>query len=154
LIRVLRFITTVILVMPLFSCGGTRPANLGIKDSRLAPCPSTPNCISSDDLDLKHRVVPLELTLAIPAGEAWRGVRAAVAGLPRTKIITDGDDYLHAECSSAFFGFVDDLELHLRAGNHLIAVRSAARLGHGDFGVNRRRVEALRLSLRRQGIVR
>jgi hypothetical protein len=28
-----------------------------------------------------------------------------------------------------------------------IAVRSAARLGHGDFGVNRKRVENLRLLL-------
>ena len=149
-----RVISAVILVMPLFCCAGTKPANLGIKNSRLAPCPSTPNCVSSDDADRGHRIIPLELTLAIPAGETWRAVRTAVAGLPRTKIITDTDDYLHAECSSAFFGFVDDLGLHLRPGGDLIAVRSAARLGHGDFGVNRRRVEKLRSSLRRQGIVR
>ena len=74
--------------------------------------------------------------------------------LPRTKIITSTDDYLHAECSSAVFGFVDDLELHLRRGENLIAVRSAARLGHGDFGVNRKRVEQLRALLLRQGVVR
>ncbi len=148
----LRFLITLILVMPWFSCAGTRPANLGIKDSRLAPCPSSPNCVSSDDADPAHRIAPLEF--AIPAGEAWRAARSAVGGLARTKIITDADDYLHAECSSAFFGFVDDLELHLRAADHLIAVRSAARLGHGDFGVNRKRVENLRSSLRHQGIIR
>ena len=152
MIPALRVITAVILVMPLFSCAGTRPSNLGVKDSRLAPCPSSPNCVSSDDADPGHRIPPLEFT--IPAGEAWRAARSAVAGLARTKIVTDTDDYLHAECSSAFFGFVDDLELHLRPADHLIAVRSAARLGHGDFGVNRRRVENLRSSLRRQGIVR
>ncbi len=99
-------------------------------------------------------MVALELAPAIPAGEGWRAVRMAVAALPRTKIITDADDYLRAECSSAFFGFVDDLELHLRDDGHFIAVRSAARLGHGDFGVNRGRVEKLRSWLRRQGIVR
>jgi uncharacterized protein (DUF1499 family) len=147
-----RVITAVILVMPLFSCAGTRPANLGVKDSHLAPCPMSPNCVSSDDADPAHRITPLEL--AVPAGEAWRAVRSAVAGLARTNIVTETDDYLHAECSSAFFGFVDDLELHLRTADHLIAVRSAARLGHGDFGVNRKRVENLRSSLRRQGIIR
>ena len=97
---------------------------------------------------------PIELPrfeFAIPAGEAWRAARSAVGGLARTKIITDTDDYLHAECSSAFFGFVDDLELHLRPTDHLIAVRSAARLGHGDFGVNRKRVEGLRSALRQRG---
>ena len=64
------------------------------------------------------------------------------------------DDYIHAECSSAVFGFVDDLELHLRAAQKLIAVRSASRLGHSDFGVNRKRVENLRTRLQKQGVVR
>jgi uncharacterized protein (DUF1499 family) len=63
-------------------------------------------------------------------------------------------DYLHAECASAVFGFVDDLELQLRASEGRIAVRSASRLGRSDLGVNRRRVEALRSELARQGVVR
>ena len=138
--------------MPLFSCAGTRPSNLGIKDSRLAPCPSSPNCVSSDDADPDIEL-PRSSSLFPPAKPGAR-LRSAVGGLARTKIITKTDDYLHAECSSAFFGFVDDLELHLRATDHLIAVRSAARLGHGDFGVNRKRVENLRSSLRQQGIIR
>jgi uncharacterized protein (DUF1499 family) len=36
----------------------------------------------------------------------------------------------------------------------MIAVRSAARLGYSDFGVNRRRIERLRARLARQGVVR
>lgn len=138
--------------MPLFSCAGTRPGNLGVKDSRLKPCPSSPNCVSSDDTDAAHVISALQL--ALPPAEAWRAVQAAVAGLPRTKIITQTDDYLHAECSSAVFGFVDDLELHLRPAQNLIAVRSAARLGRSDLGVNRRRVESLRSLLRQQGVVK
>jgi uncharacterized protein (DUF1499 family) len=54
----------------------------------------------------------------------------------------------------AVFGFVDDIELHLRPVQGIIAVRSAARLGHSDFGVNRKRVEKLRLLLRNQGVIR
>jgi len=138
--------------MPLFSCAGTRPSNLGVKQSRLAPCPSSPNCVSSDDADAAHAISALQL--ALPPGEAWRAVQATVADWPRTKIITQTDDYLHAECSSAVFGFVDDLELHLRPAQNLIAARSAARLGRSDLGVNRRRVESLRSTLIKQGVAR
>lgn len=138
--------------MPLFSCAGSRPTNLGVKDSRLASCPSTPNCVSSDAHDPSHVVAAFQL--AVPSTDGWRTARATVAGLPRTKIITETDDYLHAESSSAFFGFVDDLELHLRSAQGVIAVRSAARLGHSDLGVNRKRVEKLRSLLAQQGVIR
>jgi uncharacterized protein (DUF1499 family) len=57
--------------------------------------------------------------------------------------------YLHAECRSALMGFVDDLELHLRAAEGTIAVRSASRLGWSDMGVNRQRVDTLRQEFRR-----
>jgi len=140
-----------VITMPVFSCSGTRPADLGVKDGRLLPCPASPNCVSSDAPDPAHSVAPFQLV--VPSTDGWRAARAAIDGLPRTKIITSTDDYLHAECSSAVFGFVDDLELHLRRGENLIAVRSAARLGHGDFGVNRQRVEQLRALLLRQGVV-
>lgn len=90
----------------------------------------------------------------MPVDVAWRTVRTTIANQPRTKIITETDDYFHAECSSWFFGFVDDLELHLRATQNIVGVRSAARLGHSDFGVNRKRVENLRVELIKQGVIR
>ena len=138
--------------MPLFSCSGTRPVNLGIKEGQLASCPSTPNCVSSDATDSAHAIPVFKLVL--PPVEAWRGLRAALESLPRVQIVTVTDDYVHAECSSAFFGFVDDLEFHLRPSQNIIAVRSAARLGHSDFGVNRKRVENLRGLLAKQGVIR
>jgi uncharacterized protein (DUF1499 family) len=108
--------------------------------------------VSSDASDPTHAIPPL--ALAGPPEQAWQSARAAVAELPRTRIVTGTDDYLHAECRSALFGFVDDLELHLRPGEGIIAVRSASRLGYGDLGVNRRRVESLRGALVRRGVVR
>ena len=138
--------------MAIISCSGKRPGDLGIKASRLAPCPPSPNCVSSDDAEAAHAIVALQLALA-PA-QAWPAVQSAVADFPRTEIVAETDDYLHAECSSTVFGFVDDLELHLRPAQNVIAVRSAARLGKSDFGVNRRRVETLRELLRRQGVIR
>ena len=145
-------ILIIFILMSLFSCAGQRPSTLGVKDARLAPCPASPNCVSSDDTDSRHSTSPFQRIVA--PGEAWRAVRTAVASLPRTKIVSETENYLHVECSSAIFGFVDDLELHLRMPQNLIATRSAARLGYSDFGVNRRRVENLRSLLRQQGVIR
>ena len=85
---------------------------------------------------------------------AWFAARDAVSQLPRTRIVTDTNDYLHAECKSRFFGFVDDLELQLRPEDGIIAVRSASRVGYSDLGANRKRVEDLRESLSAGGILR
>jgi uncharacterized protein (DUF1499 family) len=138
--------------MPLLSCAGKRPSNLGVSATGLAPCPSSPNCVSSDARDSEHRVPPLRLAVA-PA-EGWRSVREIVSELPRCRIVKETPDYLHAECRSALFGFVDDLELQLRPAEGTLAIRSASRLGHSDLGVNRRRVEGLRASLTGRGVLR
>ena len=138
--------------MPLLSCSDKNPANLGVSNSELTPCPESPNCVSSDARDSKHNIPPLQLIS--PPLEAFQTARKLVLELPRTRIVNETSDYLHAECRSALFGFVDDLELHLRPAEGIIAIRSASRLGYSDFGVNRRRVESLRDSLINQGVVR
>lgn len=138
--------------MSLFACAGSRPATLGLKDGGLAPCPATPNCVSSDATDSAHAIA--NFRLAMPPAISWQALIDLLETLPRVKIISATQDYIHAECSSVFFGFVDDLELHMRPGQNVIAVRSAARLGYGDFGVNRRRVEGLRASLEGRGVIR
>ena len=117
----------------------------------LAPCPSSPNCVSSDATDPSHHVP--HFSIILPINEAWSLVREAVKDMPRTEIVEITDNYLHAECTSAVFRFVDDLEFELRVEG-IIAVRSASRTGHRDFGVNRRRVEQLREMLRAKGVIK
>ncbi len=73
--------------------------------------------------------------------------------MPRTRIVNEDSEYLHAEARSALLGFVDDLELYLRPSLGRIEIRSASRLGWSDMGVNRQRVEALRDLLVDAGIV-
>jgi len=136
--------------MSLFSCSGQRPTNIGIHNGQLSLCPSSPNCVSSDDSDKDHFVEPFPITALDDT--TWKKVKDIVLNMPRTRIITETSDYLHAECHSAVFGFVDDVELHLRKADGIIAVRSASRLGHSDFGVNRKRIEALRALLVKQGL--
>jgi len=136
----------------LLSIPGRRPTDIGPQGSRLARCPGSPNCVCSDDDDATHGIAALRL--AVPAAEAWSAAKQAVLALPRTRIVTERGDYLHAECTSALLGFVDDLELHLRAGEAVIAVRSASRVGYSDFGVNRKRVERIRAALASRAAVR
>lgn len=62
-----------LLSMPLFSCAGKRPTNLGIESSRLTSCPSSPNCVSSDAVDSSHSIAAF--ALAIPPRDTWLGVR-------------------------------------------------------------------------------
>jgi len=90
-------------------------------------------------------VEPLPLGPDPSAG--WGRLVAAVRSLPRTTVVEDDGTYLHAESRSAFFGFVDDLEIRNDALTGRAQVRSAARLGYFDLGVNRARVEALRGAL-------
>lgn len=141
-------ITAVLLIaaMPLLARGGNQPAPPAAPATAgIASCPASPNCVSSAAQDTQHRIPPFQLAMA-PA-EAWQTTRELVAELPRTHIVQETADYLHAECRSALFGFVDDLELQLRPMEGIIAVRSAARMGYSDLGVNRRRVERLRVAL-------
>jgi uncharacterized protein (DUF1499 family) len=131
----------VVLSMLSLGCTGVRPANLGIKDGKLAPCPSTPNCVSSQSSDRVHAVEPLSFTGT--AAEAHAQIRKIILSMKRSRIIADTDSYIHAEFASAVFRFVDDVEFQFDDGAKVIHVRSAARLGYSDLGVNRKRVEEI-----------
>ena len=124
---------------PMFSW--KRPANLGVKDGRLAPCKRTPNCVSSqaDPADREHYIAPI----AFKASMA--DLRKAVESMPGSTIIKQESNYLYAEFRTPLMRFVDDFELYLD-GTTLHA-RSASRLGRRDFGVNRKRLESLRAKL-------
>ena len=126
----------------IIGCTGGRPANLGVRDGRLAPCPSSPNCVSSQSTDSKHAVLPLAYSSSTP--EAMAGLKKIILQMKRTTILAETDGYVHAEFVSAVWHFVDDVEFFFDDHAKLIQVRSASRLGFSDFGVNRKRMEAIR----------
>jgi uncharacterized protein (DUF1499 family) len=64
--------------------------------------------------------------------------------LKRTKIITNTENYIHAEVRTATFKFVDDVEFLFDDSEKIIQFRSRARSGHSDMGVNRKRMEKIR----------
>ena len=132
--------------------GGSKPDDLGVAvGGTLRACGSAPNCVCSDETRDSHHVEAL--TIVGPPDAAWSAARDAVEAMPRTRVVTDRGDYLHAECTSALMGYVDDLELHLRPEAGVVAVRSASRVGYSDMNVNRKRVESLRSELVRRGVV-
>ena len=109
-------------------------------DRRLKPCPNRPNCVSTQAADAVHRMPALpyrDLT------EARARLLAVLATQPRCRLITVEETYVHAECRSEVFHFVDDVELLFDEAAHLLHFRSAARLGYRDFRVNRERMEAI-----------
>lgn len=119
-----------------------RPTNLGARDGRLAPCKRSPNCVSSqaDPADREHYIAPLAY------GGSIAELRRALEALPRVTVIRAAPDYLYAEFRTPLLRYVDDVEF-VKAGE-LLHVRSASRLGHRDFGVNRRRIEEIRALIR------
>ncbi|MCC6533841.1 MAG: DUF1499 domain-containing protein [Burkholderiales bacterium] len=120
---------------------GKPPADLGVTAGRLKPCPTTPNCVHSQSAGRAH-IDPL--VFRGNADAALRGVRSILAAMPRVRVVEHTDDYLRAEASSRWLGFIDDVEFLLDPDASVIHVRSAARMGYSDFGVNRARVERIR----------
>jgi uncharacterized protein (DUF1499 family) len=61
------------------------------------------------------------------------------------EIQKEGNGYLWATFTTRVFRFVDDMALRMEAARGVIHVRSASRVGYWDLGVNRKRVETLRV---------
>jgi uncharacterized protein (DUF1499 family) len=149
-------ILAILLVGNLTGCGmglfsGKQPASLGVTAGRLAPCKSSPNCVSSqaDRSDESHYIAP------IAAGPDPERTFAALARIvrtsERTRVVTEERNYLYVEYRSRVFGFVDDVEFWLDPRAAVIHVRSASRVGYSDFGVNRDRIEGIRAQLAAAG---
>jgi uncharacterized protein (DUF1499 family) len=123
------------------------PEGLGVRDGRLAPCPNSPNCVSTqaDPSDRQHRMEPIPYDG--PVAMIIARIAALVAAEPRTAILSSEGPYLHAVFRSATMGYPDDVEFYVDEAAGLIHFRSASRLGEGDMGVNRQRMEMLTASL-------
>lgn len=121
-----------------------RPENLGVDDGQFAACPRSPNCVSSqaDESDNTHYIDPLPMRDTVDATR--QALVSIIEELPRSEVITSDENYIHAEFRSLTMGFIDDAEFYIDPNANVVHVRSAARLGEGDMGVNRRRIETIR----------
>lgn len=130
------------LLVLFLGCTGKKPLDLGVNHGRLVSCPRSPNCVSTQALDEKHRIDPIRYSGSL---EAVRNrMLDVLRSMPRTRIVEATDEYIHAECRTRVFGFVDDVEFYFNDRLKTIQFRSASRVGHSDFGMNRKRMEQIR----------
>lgn len=118
------------------------PQTLGITDNQLAPCPESPNCVSSLESRASHQTEPLEFNGSLE--EARKALITILENIPGSQLESVEDKYIHATFHSRMMGFVDDGEFLFDEENRLIHMRMAARLGWEDFDANLKRAEQIR----------
>lgn len=127
-------------VASLLHLEGPIPADLGVQDHGLAPCPSPAHCAQA--------------SWTVPdAQEALTNLLPVVLALDGVELVETDGPYLHATVTSRLFGFVDDLELFANESEGQLQARSQSRLGDSDLGVNGRRLDRLHRALESSSIV-
>jgi len=136
---------------------GRAPTELGVRDGKLKPPSRTDNSVSSqatlwpegEHASRYAQIAPL--ATGDNSSAAMGRLRTLLAAWPGARVVEDRSDYLRVEFMTPWLRFVDDAEFWLDPANNVIHVRSASRLGRKDFGVNRRRIEAIRAQLSTAG---
>jgi len=112
--------------------------SLGLNQNKLKPCPGTPNCICSEN----NPAYAWLLNNNDPE-LAWSVLQKIITA-HGGHIVEYTDTYLRAEFYSKWLRFIDDLEARLDQQQHIIHLRSASRTGYYDFGINRKRIKAIK----------
>lgn len=115
-----------------------RAPELGLQHGKLADCPQSPNCVSTEN----GRIGPILLEER-DAGRVWADLQQVIRA-QGGNIRNQTDDYLWATFKSSFFGFIDDLEARMDDENQAIQLRSASRVGYYDFNVNANRINKIK----------
>jgi uncharacterized protein (DUF1499 family) len=135
-----------VVLLTILSCA-SKPPKVELVDGKLRPCPSSPNCVSSESESAPSQVDPL--TFKGQPEQAWDELKDTLREMGG-KIQEEHTGYLWATFTSNLFRFVDDVEFRMIPAEGVIHVRSGSRVGHSDLGVNRKRVEKLRVIFNRK----
>ncbi|WP_320667852.1 DUF1499 domain-containing protein [Prochlorococcus sp. MIT 1307] len=111
---------------------------------------------NTDLLDLSSNELPecfvithcVRVNLEVPdLNRSFKQAKDIIEKTPRTKIIKQSDSYIHAESTTKLMHYVDDLEVKAIQEKKLLQIRSESRIGLGDMGANKKRVDLLTYSL-------
>jgi len=111
------------------------------QNSKLPPCPQSPNCVCTESSDRRHVIEPIPYTTSTP--DAINTI-VNILSSEKAKIVSKNEQYIRAEYRSKLFRFVDDVEFYFDNKTKVIHFRSASRIGYSDMGVNRKRMERIR----------
>ncbi len=131
-----------LVIFVLLASSGNRIVGTDIVQGRLPPCPETPNCVSSQSSDKKHAIAPLRYEGRME--EARQRLLEVIKAQEQASTFRIRGNHIHAEFTSSFLRFVDDVNFVFDDNAKIIHVRSASRVGYFDLGVNRRRIEKIR----------
>ncbi|KGX83805.1 DUF1499 domain-containing protein [Pontibacillus marinus] len=115
--------------------------SLGVQNGKLAPCPSSPNCVSTQSEDSSKKMEPLPFKGDIT--DTKQKLKTILESYPRTKIQNEDGNYIHSTFKTKFLRFTDDVEFYFDEEEKVIHFRSASRVGYSDLGKNRSRMEEI-----------
>jgi uncharacterized protein (DUF1499 family) len=157
---VIKCIVTAVLLLPVVAVAagrlgflqGRAPTDLGVRDGKLKPPSMTANSVTSQaalypDHPQRNSAGLAPLPLKGDGQAALAKIKAIVEGMDGARVIKSEPGYLYAQFTSKLMRFVDDVEFWFDPAANVIQVRSASRVGRGDLGVNRKRIEAVRAAL-------
>ena len=97
----------------------------------LKPCVQVAHCVQ-EEWDVSNVVSPFDQ------------IKSIIENTPRTEIVELNEDYLHAEATTKWMKYVDDLEVSYVPNLNKLLIRSESRVGESDLGVNQKRVNLIK----------
>ena len=76
--------------------------------------------------------------------EPFNEIKQIIENTPRSEIVQLKENYLHAEVTSKWMKYVDDLEISYLPESNKLLIRSESRVGDSDLGVNQKRVDSIK----------
>ena len=122
------------IILGLLFLGLVFPSKSYASHIELKPCIQISHCVR-EELEVEN------------ISEPFDSIKQIIENTPRTKIVENDGDYIHAEVTSRIMKYVDDLEISYESENNKIVIRSESRVGDGDFGVNKKRVDLIKNNL-------
>ena len=110
------------------------PSSLFASQVELKPCIQIDHCVR-EEWDVKNIENPFD------------EIKTIIENTPRTEIVDFNGDYLHAEATSKWMKYVDDLMISYFPGSNKLLIRSESRVGESDLGVNQKRVDLIKLKM-------
>ncbi len=119
--------------------GCTSPPEKPPAGAALPPCGSLPNCVNSENGSGGQAIDAIQASK-----QQWEALKSWIARQDNWTITADEGDLVQAVTTTPLMRYRDDVLLRFDSEDNVIHVRSSSRLGIGDMGANRARVERLR----------
>lgn len=149
-VKIALFVIIALLILTVvgryYSSVSPRPSQVGV--GIIAPCPNSPNCVSSQAENEGQKIEPISIRSS--STETLDALEKVIGEMPNSTVVTRTDSYLYVEFRSSFWNFIDDAEFFVNAEDNVVEVRSSARIGYSDGGVNRARYRKIIRTLNSQ----